>query len=198
VRLLFVLDRPPKELRRLVEFLNEKMADVEVLAVEIKQYVSADGQRAVVPRALGVSARRGTETRPSRRRALDRHSFLERCAPEIAPFFEYVLDQAQERGHEITWGTISFSIRDYLPKAASKATFVYGHHSGRLDFYFSHLKMVPEEELQAIRQELLSSGLFQESGEYTLIAPLNKDNLPLAREVYDLILHRIDAIVEAY
>jgi hypothetical protein len=29
-------------LRRLVEFLNEKMADVEVLAVEVKQYLATD------------------------------------------------------------------------------------------------------------------------------------------------------------
>ena len=39
VRLLFVTDETPRELRRLVEFLNEKMGDVEVLAVEIKQFV---------------------------------------------------------------------------------------------------------------------------------------------------------------
>ena len=32
VRLIFVADETPRELRRLVEFLNQKMADVEVLA----------------------------------------------------------------------------------------------------------------------------------------------------------------------
>jgi hypothetical protein len=37
VRLIFVLDQASRELRRLVEFLNEKMADVEVLIVEIRQ-----------------------------------------------------------------------------------------------------------------------------------------------------------------
>jgi len=39
VRLVFVADRIPRELRRVVEFLNEQMDPAEVLAVEIKQYV---------------------------------------------------------------------------------------------------------------------------------------------------------------
>ena len=38
LRLLFVADSIPDELRRVVEFLNEQMRDVEVLAVEIKQF----------------------------------------------------------------------------------------------------------------------------------------------------------------
>lgn len=48
VRLLFVADSIPAELRRLVEFLNEKMSDVEVLAVEIKQFLGAGEQKVLV------------------------------------------------------------------------------------------------------------------------------------------------------
>ncbi len=40
VRLIFVADEIPTELRRIVEFLNQQMDPAEVLAVEIKQYVS--------------------------------------------------------------------------------------------------------------------------------------------------------------
>jgi hypothetical protein len=197
VRLLFVLDRPPKELRRLVEFLNEKMDDVEVLAVEVKQYLSADGQRAVVPRALGVSARRGRESRPTRRH-VDRQTFLARCLPEVEPFFEYVLDRAQERGHEIYWGTRGFSARAYLPEAKSKASFVYGYPGRRFQFYFGQLYMVSEDERRALREELKRFGLFRKSGDYTLSAELDEVDLPVAYKVYDLILERIDAIVQAY
>ncbi|MDP9438140.1 MAG: hypothetical protein M3P49_05290, partial [Actinomycetota bacterium] len=39
VRLVFVADEIPAELRRVVEFLNGQMDPAEVLAVEIKQYV---------------------------------------------------------------------------------------------------------------------------------------------------------------
>src|SRR5690606_24963339 len=39
IRLVFVADEIPEELRRVVEFLNEQMDPAEVLAVEIKQYL---------------------------------------------------------------------------------------------------------------------------------------------------------------
>jgi hypothetical protein len=41
VRLIFVADEIPASLRRLVEFLNEQMPRIEVLALEIRQYRQA-------------------------------------------------------------------------------------------------------------------------------------------------------------
>lgn len=38
VRLLFVADRIPQELRKIVEFLNMQMRPAEVLAIELRQY----------------------------------------------------------------------------------------------------------------------------------------------------------------
>lgn len=52
VRLLFVADEIPTELRRVVEFLNQQMSPAEVLAVEIKQFVG-QGLRTLVPRVIG-------------------------------------------------------------------------------------------------------------------------------------------------
>jgi hypothetical protein len=52
VRLLFVADNIPTELRRIIEFLNEHMPLVEVLGVEIRQYEGQD-VRALVPRVIG-------------------------------------------------------------------------------------------------------------------------------------------------
>ena len=52
VRLIFVADDIPQELRRLVDFLGRKMVDVKVLAVEIKQF-KGKNQRAMVPRVIG-------------------------------------------------------------------------------------------------------------------------------------------------
>lgn len=54
VRLIFVSDKIPDELRRIVEFLNGQMDPAEVLAVEIKQYVSQDSNlKTLVPRVVG-------------------------------------------------------------------------------------------------------------------------------------------------
>ncbi len=55
IRMLFVADCIPPELRRIVEFLNEQMDPAEVLAVEIKQYVG-EGMKTLVPRIIGQTA----------------------------------------------------------------------------------------------------------------------------------------------
>jgi hypothetical protein len=52
VRLMFVADEIPVELRRIVEFINGQMDPAEVLAVEIKQYVGGDS-KVLVPRVMG-------------------------------------------------------------------------------------------------------------------------------------------------
>ena len=66
IRLIFVADEIPATLQRLVEFLNEQMPRVEVLAVEIRQY-RADGSRsgALVPRLIGQTARAQASKEPS-------------------------------------------------------------------------------------------------------------------------------------
>lgn len=53
LRLLFVADEIPASLQRIIEFLNNQMTDTEVLGVEIKQYLSQEGQRTLVPKVLG-------------------------------------------------------------------------------------------------------------------------------------------------
>jgi len=45
VRLIFVADEIPSSLQRIVEFLNERMTPTEVLAAEIRQYVTEDGKQ---------------------------------------------------------------------------------------------------------------------------------------------------------
>jgi len=53
VRLIFVSDLIPAELRRVIEFLNERMAPTEVLGVEIKQYIGGGDLKTLVPRIVG-------------------------------------------------------------------------------------------------------------------------------------------------
>lgn len=70
IRLLFVADRIPSELQRIVEFLNGQMDPAEVLAVEIKQFIGP-AMKTLVPRVIGRTAaaqakrvRTGPEERP--------------------------------------------------------------------------------------------------------------------------------------
>lgn len=53
VRLVFVSDSIPQELRRVIEFLNERMSPTEVLGIEIKQYLGSGGFKTLVPRVVG-------------------------------------------------------------------------------------------------------------------------------------------------
>ena len=53
VRLVFVADEIPSSLQRIVEFLNERMKPTEVLAVEVRQYVSGDGKHLLQANLVG-------------------------------------------------------------------------------------------------------------------------------------------------
>jgi hypothetical protein len=52
VRMVFLADSIPAELRRVVEFLNEQMDPAEVLAIEVKKF-EGHGMKTLVPRVLG-------------------------------------------------------------------------------------------------------------------------------------------------
>lgn len=69
VRLLFVADKIPDELRRVIEFLNTQMDPAEVLGLELRQY-AGHKLRTIVPLVVGrseeaVQKRSGTR-RPSK------------------------------------------------------------------------------------------------------------------------------------
>jgi len=57
IRLVFVADLVPDELRRIVEFLNGQMTPAEVFAVEVKQYAAPGfAGRTIVPSVIGRTA----------------------------------------------------------------------------------------------------------------------------------------------
>ena len=53
VRLLFVTDKVSPSLQRIVEFLNERMTPTEVLAAEVRQYVSDDDKQLLTTGLVG-------------------------------------------------------------------------------------------------------------------------------------------------
>jgi len=55
VRLIFVADRIPRELQRIVEFMNERMSPTEVLALELRRY-SGGAFSTHIPRVLGQTS----------------------------------------------------------------------------------------------------------------------------------------------
>ncbi len=55
IRLLIIADVIPKELQRIIEFLNEQMTPAEILGVEIKQFIGQD-LKTLVPRVIGMTS----------------------------------------------------------------------------------------------------------------------------------------------
>jgi hypothetical protein len=54
LRLVFVADVIPQELRRIIEFLNGNFARTDVLGLEVRQYVG-EGQQILVPTVVGLT-----------------------------------------------------------------------------------------------------------------------------------------------
>ncbi len=112
-RLVFAADEISSEMRRIVEFLNEQMDPVEVLALEIKQYVSQDGLKTLVPRIIGQTAeaqqKKSSATRERRR--WDNVSFFaelkSRRGEDEAEMASLIHDwvRSQDDEIEVHWGT---------------------------------------------------------------------------------------------
>lgn len=113
IRLVFVADEISAEMRRVVEFLNEQMDPVEVLALEIKQYVSEDGLRTLVPRVIGQTAEaqhKKSNAMRERRRWDESSFFAEIKARQGADEAQmarsiYLWAKSQEPEIQIHWGT---------------------------------------------------------------------------------------------
>jgi hypothetical protein len=198
VRLIFVADHTPRELRRLVEFLNEKMAEVEVLIVEIKQYASADGQKALVPRVIGLTEAARSRKGQSQAKT-DRNQFLANALPEARQFFEKVLDDAIAKGYEVYWGVKGFSVRAKLPGVEHKISFIYGYPEDTFQFYFGHFDRftsISEAELTELRAKLLAYKVFRESGEKTLTTNLSEAEIEQIEKVYKFILETMEQLTE--
>lgn len=109
VRLVFVADEIPSELRRVVEFLNVQMNPAEVIAIEVKQYV-AEGHKTLVPRFIGQTAAAETKKRaggPGRR--WNEESFFplleEKAGPDAVRAARTLFDWATANNLRMDWGS---------------------------------------------------------------------------------------------
>lgn len=163
MRLIFVSDRIPDELRRIVEFLNEQMSPAEVLAVEIKQYVSKDSKlKTLVPRVIGQTAKaqdnKSGGVRSSKK--WDEPSFFERLeavrGKEETIVARAVLEWARSRNVPIRWGTggTDGSFTPTLEYAGSQHQVTGIYTDGTVEIKFSHMQWKPPFDVESKRIEL--------------------------------------------
>ncbi len=108
LRLLFVADRIPDRLARVVEFLNGQMPSIEVLAVEIKRFHGPSSQT-LVPRVIGRTS--AVPSRSGSGQRLTRESFLEGFSDgDVRAVAARLLDMALQSGGDIDYGR-SYAVR---------------------------------------------------------------------------------------
>jgi hypothetical protein len=109
VRMIFVADAIPPELKRVVEFLNQQMDPAEVLALELRQYVG-EGLKTLVPRVIGNTAvaEAKKDVNAAGKKQWDEEAFLQAVRAErgaqVADAIMALLDWAKRKCDAITWG----------------------------------------------------------------------------------------------
>jgi len=139
LRLVFVADEIPPELRRIIEFLNQQMDPAEVLGVEIRQFTGG-GVTSLIPRVIGQTAeaerRKGS---PSPRKKWDETSFfsvLTARGGQEAAVARSILDWSVSNALRIWWGEGGRDGSFYpMIDHAGRAQYTVGVVTGRANGY---------------------------------------------------------------
>ncbi len=112
IRMLFVADEIPIELKTIIEFLNNHMNKPEVLGIEIKQYTANEEKiRTLVSRVIGQTVEAQTKKRQKNQDPyLTKETFLENLDQYGKNFFKELFKFGVEKGLIINWGTRGFSL----------------------------------------------------------------------------------------
>jgi len=163
LRLVFVADEIPPELKRIVEFLNAQMDQVEVLGVEIKQYVG-QGLKTLVPRVIGQTAEAQRRKSSGRRevRQWDESSFFQelearRGIVEVN-IARKILEWARLKMTRVSWGrgAIEGSFVPILHHNGTDYLLFAVRTFGTVELYFHYYQRKPPLDSEEVRRELLS------------------------------------------
>lgn len=162
--MVFVSDAIPRELRQVVEFLNGQMSPAEVIAIEVKQYLSSDGMRTLVPRVIGqtaeVEARKGRRTTAGRRKWDEESLFTviteKRGEDEERVAWE-LYEWAGGRGWRLTFGSgrVDGSWVPVVEALGREHDPIALYSNGWVEIQFQHLRHRAPFDDEHVRLELL-------------------------------------------
>ena len=161
IRMVFVADVIPRELKQIIEFLNGQMERAEVLGVEIKQYVNGE-LKTLVPTVVGQSAitqaRRNTPS--SGRQHVSKEEFVELCRQDggtaCVKHLKRLIAWTEQKGwrHSYWEGSRGGSFIAHFPSPVRTAyPFTFKHH-GRMVFQMQFLKAIAPFDAPDVRQQL--------------------------------------------
>jgi hypothetical protein len=162
VRLLFVADAIPQELKRVIEFLNSQMETAEVLGVEIARF-EGKGVVTLVPQVTGRTAQAEARNKAGARapRQWDKVTFLRAIEDNKGSVAlstaKEIMNWCADKPLRLAWGT-----------GAKSGSFspVLDHHGqsywpvalwtyGQVEFQFQYMKTRPPFDDLELRQEWL-------------------------------------------
>ena len=146
VRLLFVADRIPSEVKGIVEFLNKQMDPAEVLAIELRQY-EGEGLRTIVPAVYGHTeeAQQGKSVIGPKRLWDEASVFDElgqHVAPDLLPIAQSIADWIKTNSDEVVFGRGSKngSIGAAFKRQGSRLLALQLWTSGLVSLNFGYMK----------------------------------------------------------
>ncbi len=165
IRLLFVADRIPPELQRIVEFLNGQMQSAEVLAVEVRRYADDSGYELFVPSVLGhtAAAQAVKQSVAGSRTFWDEESYYtnmsERLGDEAVATARAIVAGLSSQGMDASiggqgksYGSIVFVLQQ--GGNSHRPLVIYG--DGAVEVRFNHIQKHPPFDQRERRQELLN------------------------------------------
>jgi hypothetical protein len=185
LRLLFVADELPREVRRIIEFLNSKMMDIEVLGVELRQYVG-NSLRAMVPRIIGQTEaiRRTKNVRSTPSKHTNPNDMILSCPSDVQPFISELVNEATQRGMTVNWGLKGFSLRAF-DQAGKLHSLFYCYPPGvngptpLIEGYLTPI-LRGTELGKLLENDLLKITGFKKTGQYTFRLSLTAETLKCA------------------
>ncbi|HEY4195903.1 MAG TPA: hypothetical protein VGM63_10235 [Mucilaginibacter sp.] len=161
IRLLLIADIIPKEMQRIIEFLNEQMEPCEILGIEIKQFLGQNNLKTLVPRIIGstINARNQKAVKSISKEQWDEERFFtDVTARDEAHYniYETIYLTSQELFDGILWGfgKKDGSFSPYLDISGNFKLFVI-YTYGSIEIQFEGLKIKPPFDDKLKRLELL-------------------------------------------
>jgi hypothetical protein len=182
VRLIFVADEISRELKRLVEFMNETMSEVEVLAVGIRHYWREGlKDRVLVPSLVGATERaNSSKVRSGTPPRIDKLTFMDSVNDAARPFYEQLVDEVVKLGGFIYWGEKHFSVRFEKRQSGRAVTLAYGGPPADFQYYLDRKGVADDTAPNALRDQIVkeSGGKLVQTGEFgakCVIDAMNRD-----------------------
>lgn len=163
IRMVFVADVISKELRRIIEFLNEQMRPAEVLAIEVAHYTDQAGIRTIVPSVIGNTARAASNKSASGNKlpSISNAEWIAQLADKYGEqhgiVAGHIVEWAERHGYEAaptnTRDAIAISVQSNDGKRAWPL--FIRRSGGRLEIAFHYLKSRPALADVNVRQGYL-------------------------------------------